>query len=102
MALNLAIAFGRLGFADQGDIATTYLERAFKPWCISMKTLSKGIEKETSFRGFLSMIINNPAPAAKFLPYFCSTLIQYIEEGASLDVKQLFLAIMQGVKLTVV
>lgn len=78
-----------------------HLERVTKQWLIAMKTLTKGHEKETSFRGFISMIPHNPGPILKFLPHVCSAFIQYIEEGASPELKQLFKAIMQGVKLTV-
>ena len=75
VALNVAITFGRLGLVDEGEIANMHLERVTKQWLIAIKTLTKGIEKETSFRGFISMIPHNPGPILKFLPHVCSAFI---------------------------
>ena len=54
------------------------------------------------YRGFISMIPQNPAPILKYLPHVCSAFIQYIEDGASIELTKMFRAILQGFKLTIV
>ena len=48
------------------------------------------------------MIPQNPAPILKYLPHVCSAFIQYIEDGASIELTKMFRAILQGFKLTIV
>jgi hypothetical protein len=46
--MNIAIAFGRLGLVDPKYMAQT-LDSITKQWCLSIRTLKKGEEKESAF-----------------------------------------------------
>ena len=85
LAVNVAITFGRLGLVDPRNLALNHLEKIVKQWCIAMRTLKNGFEKDTSFRGLISMIPFNPVPIIKFFPHLCSAFVQYKEDGASED-----------------
>lgn len=47
--MNVAIAFGRLGLIDPQTCAR-YLDHVAKPWCLSIRILKSGEEKESAFR----------------------------------------------------
>ena len=47
--MNIAIAFGRLGLVDPQQMSQ-YLDSITKQWCLSIRTLKKGDEKESAFR----------------------------------------------------
>jgi transportin-1 len=75
LAINVAITFGRLGLVDPRELALKYLERILKQWCITMRTLKNGYEKDTSYRGLIQMIPFNPVPVIRYFPHLCSAFV---------------------------
>lgn len=73
--MNVAIAFGRLGLVDPREVAVNYLEKVTKQWCIAMRTLKNGYEKESAYTGFIQMIPHNPTPILKYFPHVCSAFV---------------------------
>jgi hypothetical protein len=85
LAINAAITFGRLGLVDPKILSVNSLEKVTKQWCITMKTLKSGFEKDTAYRGFILMIPYNIPPIIKYFPYVCSAFVQYTKESPSED-----------------
>ena len=84
VAVNVAIAFGRLGLVDPKTISR-YLDAVAKPWCISIRILKAGGEKESAFRydyhflilyrGFCLMIPHNTHAVLQNFPYLCDSFV---------------------------
>ena len=47
--MNVSIAFGRLGLVDP-VFMSRYLESVSKQWCLCIRVLKSGEEKESAFR----------------------------------------------------
>ncbi|CDW78644.1 transportin-1 isoform 1 [Stylonychia lemnae] len=83
LAQNLSVTFGRLGLLEPKDLSV-YLDRVLKQWCISMRIIKNGPEKESAFRGICNMIPHNPQAAMNALPYLCHSFVNYKEPPQNL------------------
>jgi hypothetical protein len=90
VAVNVAITFGRLGLLDPQTLSSRFLEGVLKPWCLSVRTLASGPEKESAFRGICFLIPHNPASAltGPAFPYLCQAFVSYKEPPEAL--RQMF------------
>ena len=82
--MNVAIAFGRLGLLDPKAMAERYLDKVLKQWCLSIRTLKSGEEKESAFRGVCLMIPQNTVAALNAFPYLCNAFVLYKDPSESL------------------
>lgn len=85
VASNVAITFGRLASLDPESLSKRFLDKVLKPWCLSIRNLKSGEEKESAFRGVCLMIPHNTLAALSQFPYLCNAFVLYKDPPASLN-----------------
>eukprot|EP00347_Sterkiella_histriomuscorum_P007650 403348104 len=90
LAQNLSVTFGRTGLLESKETAV-YLDRVLKQFCMSMKIIKTGAEKNSAFKGICQMIPHNPQAALNAFPYLCFSFVNYK------DIPQDLFNIFQGI-----
>ena len=73
---NTAITLGRLGLCAP-DLTAVALGSFVGPWCIALRSIRGGIEKEHAFHGLVHMIRLNPHAPLNALEQLCDAFASW-------------------------
>lgn len=76
LAQNAAILIGRLALVNSLEISK-YIDSISKQFCLSIKFVPDGIEKQEAFKGLCQSVIQNPNGILKYFAFFCDCLCNY-------------------------
>ncbi|KZO90594.1 ARM repeat-containing protein [Calocera viscosa TUFC12733] len=93
---NAAVTIGRLGYIFPTVVAP-HLEVFAEPWCQALGDIKDNAEKDSAFKGFCSLILNNAGGISKAFAPFCHATAKW--QAPSIELNSMFQQIFSGLKV---
>ncbi|EJT96947.1 ARM repeat-containing protein [Dacryopinax primogenitus] len=92
---NAAVTIGRLGYIFPAVVAP-HLDVFAEHWCQALGDIKDNAEKDSAFKGFCALILNNASGISKAFVPFCNATAKW--QAPSLELNSMFQQIFSGFK----